>query len=800
MNRDSLEKTELNKILSVCAGYASLQGTKSALASLLPSEDLAEVRRRLQLTQECEKLLFFDGAGKVEYFPEESELLDRAAKGSTLSCGELLDINALLRSARIAYTKINSAEEGEAVNIKEIAARLYFDEALERDITEKILSPDSVSDFASDALYSIRAKIKSLNEKIRSSLSEFVSGNTSSYLQDGIVTIRNDRYVVPVKAEHKGKIKGFVHDRSQSGATFFIEPEYVLNLNNELISLTIDEKEEVERILKSLSSRVGAMSRKLLDDIDALIEIDGYFARAEYAYSIKAVCPQVNKRGIVNIVKGRHPLIEKEKVVPVSVELGKDYSFLLLSGANTGGKTVTLKMVGLFCLMAECGMFIPAAEGSEVCAFSNVFCCVGDSQSIEDSLSTFSSHMTAVAKICENASADSLVLIDELGGGTNPDEGQAIARAVTEYLLSRGAKGIITTHFTALKEFAYSQKGIQNAAMQFDSATLKPLYSIKIGLAGASNALAISRRLGMNPQILSAAESYLSEEGRLYDNILKRAEESRLQAQSALEDAQKLQREWGEKCAEVKKLADGLEKEKRLLGTNARAESRRIINERTARAEELLDEIEKIFEKEEINQADLIRARTLKNQLKDQSYESEESAIYDITRPATDKDIKVGSQVFVDSLQSWGTVLSYNQKKGEAEVICGSIKLRVGLSGLKIAPSAPADKAEKAKAEKAKPTQQSMVKVIKKFAPSQPLFELNVIGLTVDEALIEVENFLDKAITDNLEQVKIIHGVGTGKLRNAIAQRLKRHRGVKEFRAGVYGEGEIGVTIVSLGK
>ncbi|MDE7087426.1 MAG: endonuclease MutS2, partial [Clostridia bacterium] len=347
-----------------------MKGTKAQLMSLLPSEDLTEVRRRLTLTSECDKLLFKAGLGKVEYFPEVDELIARAAKGSTLSCGELIDVNALLRSARIAYKQISSAEEGEAENMKSLASRLYFDESLENDISEKIISAEQVSDFASDALYSIRSKIKSLNEKIRSSLSEYVSGSTAFYLQDGIVTIRNDRYVIPVKAEHKGKIKGFVHDRSQSGATFFIEPEYVLNLNNELISLTIDEKEEVERILKSLSSRVGNMKEKLFDDIETLIEIDGYFARAEYGYSIKAVCPQVNKRGYVNIIKGRHPLIEKDKVVPVSVELGKDYSFLLLSGANTGGKTVTLKMVGLFCLMAECGLFIPAVSGSEVCAFS----------------------------------------------------------------------------------------------------------------------------------------------------------------------------------------------------------------------------------------------------------------------------------------------------------------------------------------------------------------------------------------------------------------------------------------------
>ncbi|MDE7400824.1 MAG: endonuclease MutS2, partial [Clostridia bacterium] len=652
MENANIQKLELDKILAACSSFACLQATKDALKSLSPSGDLQEVRERLSLTAECDKLLFRYGVGKVEYFPDVSALIVRASKGSALSCAELLDVNALLRSARIAYRSISGVDDNEILKIKQIAARLYFDENLENDIAEKIISAEQVSDFASDTLYSIRSKIKTLNERIRGALSEYVTGSNAAYLQDGIVTIRNDRYVIPVKAEHKGKIKGFVHDRSQSGATFFIEPEYVLNLNNELISLTIDEREEVERILKALSVRVGAMRERLEADAATLSEIDGYFARAEYAYSIKAVCPQVNKRGYINIIKGRHPLIEKDKVVPVSLELGRDYSYLLLSGANTGGKTVTLKMAGLFCLMAECGLFIPAAVGSEVCAFANVFCDLGDSQSIEESLSTFSSHMTTVAAICNAVDRDSLVLIDELGGGTNPDEGQALARAVTEYLLKAGSKGIITTHFTALKEFAYSLGGIENAAMQFDTATLKPLYSIKIGLAGASNALAVSRRLGMNPEILERAESYLSDEGRTYDNILKRAEESRLEAQEANDRAAALQAEWQAKCDEAKKLVATLEKERKSLAANVRAESRRLINERTARAEELLAEIEGIFSKEEISQTELIRARTLKNRIKDEGYEKEEVITVDGYLPADEKNIKAGAAVFVESLQS----------------------------------------------------------------------------------------------------------------------------------------------------
>ncbi len=792
MSNQNYNGLELNKILSSCAGFAVLDTAKSAICATQPSGDLAQVRERLNYTKEGDTLLYKYGVGKVEYFEDVSPLLVRASKGAALSCAELLSVNCLLRSARTTYRAVSAADD-DVTLLKKLIQNVYFDENLECDIAEKIIAADKVSDYASDTLYSIRSKIKSLNERIRSTLAEYASGKDSQYLQESLVTIRNDRYVIPVKAENRSKIKGFVHDRSASGATFFIEPEYVLNLNNELIALTIDEREEVERILKTLSARVGAMKDKLLTDMEILTEVDCCYARAEYAYSIKAICPQVNKRGYINIVKGRHPLIDKNKVVPVSLELGKDYSFLLLSGANTGGKTVTLKMTGLFCLMAECGLFIPAASGSEVCAFSKIFCNVGDSQSIEESLSTFSSHMVGVINICNGADSDSLVLIDELGGGTNPDEGQALASAVCEHLLNAGAKGIITTHFTALKEFAYSLGGIENAAMQFDSATLKPLYTIKIGMPGASNALAISRRLGMNPEILKRAESYLSDEGRRYDNIIKRAEDARVAAAAALDSAQKLEAEWTQKSEEAKKALAALERERHSLTSGAKAESRRIIGERTARATELLEELEEIVNKESISEADLIKARTLKNKIADEAFEEGELRPEIGLRQATKEDIKVGGEVFVESMGSNGVILSFNPAKGEAEVACGQIKLRVNIKTLKVLP-----KRKESKPSKGFTPAKERVKVVKKFSPVNPAFEINVIGMTVDEALPEVENFLDKAITDNLEQVKIIHGVGTGKLRGAIAQLLKKHRGVKEFRSGAYGEGEIGVTIVTL--
>ncbi|MDE6667734.1 MAG: endonuclease MutS2 [Clostridia bacterium] len=784
MDNKSLEKLELNKILSAVAEFAALDNGKALILACQPSTDLIEVRRRLDITEECDKLLYTYGVGKIEVFPDLKDNLVRASKGSILSCKELLDCAALMRSARIAYTSIEKIEE-ELPLTKLLTKNIHFDRRLEDDICDKIISVDALSDNASDRLYSIRVKIKSLNARIREKLAEYSSGKYSEFLQDGIVTIRNDRYVVPVKAEHKNHIKGFIHDRSKTGSTFFIEPEYILELNNELIALTIDEREEIEAILKSLSNRVGSMSEVLERDIEILAELDSRFAIAEYCYSKKCTKPKVNNRGCINIVKGRHPLIDKDKVVPVSIELGEKYNFLLLSGANTGGKTVTLKTCGLFCLMASCGLYIPASEGSSVGVFENVFCDIGDSQSIEESLSTFSSHITNIINICNNAYSNSLVLIDELGGGTNPDEGQAIAKSVVKHLLERGAKGVVTTHFTPLKEFAYTVGGIENASMEFDSDNLKPLYRIKIGLPGASNALAISRRLGMSAEILERAESYLSEGARSFENVVRRAEESRIEAERKLAEVSSMQREWREKLDKVNAQIAELNREKEKIARSARTESRRIITERTEQAEEMLAAIEEIFKKKELKEADLIAARTLKNRLKDKAFDEEENKkqVTDYI-PATAQNLKVGIFVFVKPMDSRGQVVAFNATKGEAEVQCGSLKMHLKLKDLLIIGE-----------EKAKP---KSVKIVKKLPKSMPVLEINVLGMNVEEALYEVDNFIDRAVTDNLEEIKVIHGVGTGKLRNAISEHLKRHKNVESYRLGKYGEGETGVTFIKL--
>ena len=797
MNRKAIEKTELNKILSLVAEYAVLDGSRERLKSLSPETDLSAAKKSLELTEECVKLLFTYGVGKIEYFPPFADELERAAKGSALSCGELLSACNLLRAARIAHSGIAGVSDEEIKAVRVLADRLYFDAALEEDIQTKILSDTEVSDYASDRLYTIRREIRSLNERIRSRLAEYLTGEEGKYLQDGIVTMRDNRYVLPVRAEYKRNIKGFIHDRSASGATFFIEPEQVLEMNNELRSLAIDEKEEVERILGELSRRVGFMGKELVSDIEVLEELDGFYARAEYAYKLSCVKPSVNASGIVFFDCGRHPLIDRKKVVPVTLSLGRDYRFLLISGPNTGGKTVTLKMVGLFCLMAMCGLFIPAKR-AEVSVFREIYCDIGDSQSIEESLSTFSSHVTNIVEIVDNADKNSLVLIDELGGGTDPDEGQALAKAVVSYLLRAGGTGVVTTHYSALKEFAFATDGIENACMEFDSDTLRPLYVIKIGLPGSSNALAISRRLGLKEEILEEALGNLSEGAQTFENIVRSAEESRLRADEALKETNLLKSEWQEKVKLLEDEREKLQKEKEKLFTSAKAESRRIINERTAEAEEILSEIEEIFARDSISEADLIKARTLKNRLDDKAYDNERE---EFSRPqyipAKIEKLKAGDKVFVKNINQEGVVQSVRPQKNEAEVLCGNIRVRSKISDLSVLISE-----RNAQNDKKKPAGKRVsdrVQVSKNLTPKPlPSLELNVIGMTVQEALPEVEAFIDGAVCANLEEVRIVHGGGTGKLRAGIQDYLKKHRNVEEFRLGKYGEGETGVTIVKI--
>ncbi len=794
MNAHAIEKTELNKILSGVSTFAVLNGSKTRLQNTQPTPILAEAKKRLAVTEECVALLFMHGVSQVEHFPAFEDELGRAKKGSTLTCGELLKAENLLRSTRIAHTSILAVTDENITLMREQANRLYFDGNLEEDIRTKILNDSEVSDYASDKLYTLRKEIRLLNERIRTRLSAYLSGDEGKYLQEGIVTMRDNRYVLPVRAEYKRNIKGFIHDRSASGQTFFIEPEEVLEMNNELRSLAVDEKEEVERILGELSRRVGFLADELTVDIEILEEIDCAYARAQYAYKTRSVMPDMNDKGEIAVQEGRHPLIDKNTVVPVSFALGKNYRFLLISGPNTGGKTVTLKMVGLFCLMAMCGLFIPA-KSAKVSVFKEIYCDVGDAQSIEESLSTFSSHITNIIRIVENTNERSLVLIDELGGGTDPDEGQALAKAIIKYLLSTGCKGVVTTHYTSLKEFAFSVDGIENACMEFDSNTLRPLYNIRIGIPGASNALAISRRLGLKESILDDALAGLSAGAQAFEHIVRSAEESRILAEQSLRETNAIKAEWQEKLRAVNDEQARLKKERERLTASAKAEARRIIHDKTAEAEEILAEIEGIFAQESLSQADLIKARTLKNRLNDTAYFSEAEEMQVEYQPLQDKDVKEGKTVYVKSMASEGVIQNVRFAKKEAEVLCGNMRLRCKFCDLAVV--IPRSVAQ-TKAKKP-PKREEKIEVRKSLVVKPaPALEINVIGKTVLDALPDVEAFLDSAVIAGLEEVRIVHGVGTGKLRAGIQEFLRKNPHVAEFRYGKYGEGETGVTIVKI--
>ncbi len=780
---------EFDKILSKVENFAVLNSTKKLLSSINIEHDYETCKYLLNRTNEAYKLLYTYGAGSIEYFDDFTDELERVKKGSILNFSELLKVARLLRSLRIAVTSIQSITDESIIYLREDVMKIYYNFAIEREIFDKIISEDTIADNASERLYSIRQAIKRINERIHEKLSEFIRKDNNKYLQDAIISVRNGRYVLPVKSEHRQNVKGFIHDKSQSGSTLFIEPTAILDLNNDLKNELLNEKAEIERILAELSDKISLISDKLSASLIYLTNIDLAYSKAQYSYSIKGIYPILTSNGEIDVKFGRHPLIDREKVVPISISLGKDYNYVLITGPNTGGKTVTLKLIGLFTLMAMSGIFLPAFDDTKISVFENIFVDIGDEQSIEQSLSTFSSHLKNIIHITDNANSDSLVLIDEIGAGTDPEEGSALAKALLNTLIEKGSYGVVTTHYSSLKEFAFTKKQIINASMDFDTDTFMPLYKIRIGTPGSSNAIEIAKRLGLNEKIYNLAKENLTNEKRQFDNILLEAEKVRYQAEKDRIYIQKLKEEQQQIYDNLVNERDKFAKDKKAFLEKAKLEARKLYTAKLDKAEEMLEEMKQIYKKQQFTTTDIVKVSTIKNNIEKDGYilNQEEETI----TPYVKADINVlkkGDNVYIKTLSSKGVVDEVNVKKKTVWVILNQARINCKIEDLEYI--------ETPKQQNSKLSAQISIK--KASVLGEKTTEINVIGKDSEEALMLVDAFIDKSVMQNLEVVKVVHGKGLKILATKIHQFLKTDKRVKEYRYGKYGEGEDGVTIITL--
>lgn len=785
-----LHLLELNKVIEKVKRFLNLEMGKAALDEERPASSFEDMRERLFLTKEADVVLTKYGIDPVASYDDIQSALQKAEKQITLSISDILKIARVLRSARLFKKKILQLED-ELPRLKHFALSLYVDKDFEDDVERCFISEDQVSDEASETLKAIRKGIRKVNEQIKDKLNSILrDGRNSKYIQDFFVTERSGRYVIPVKAEYKNSIRGMLHDQSSSGSTVYIEPEEVLHLNNELRLLQLKEKEEIERILQAFTQRAGAM----IDDIrltdDILIKADVAFAKAKYAHDTRSVLPLLNSEGKINIMRGRHPLIDREKIVPIDIALGKDCNFLVISGPNTGGKTVTLKLCGLFTLMAMCGLFLPASEGTEISYFESVFCDIGDEQSIENSLSTFSSHMKNIIEICDSVSRSSLVLIDEIGAGTDPAEGAALALSVFEFMLSKNCKGIVTTHYNELKEYAFLNERSKNASMEFDPVNLKPTYRLNIGIPGSSNALEISKKLGLKEEIISAAYRRLSKDKIAFEKVLKSAQEAMSQAEARLSEAESIKAEFQAKLDWVKEEERKLKELKENALKNARIEAKRIIAEAQTESEQLLEELKKIIKSAELDEYDLNRARQIRRKLEDKRYAIDADDGEDIgdLAPLPPERAEVGQKAYIKSLSGICEIVSVSRNREDVRVRFGGIEIDTKINDLFLPGRQQPNKEKKQK-----------ISLVSKVAPQDNVkTEINLLGRTVLEALDEADEFLNNCSVMGISECKIIHGIGTGALKKAIWEYLKKHPLIESFRHGEYGEGEKGVTIVKL--
>lgn len=791
MNRlaeKSLKTLEYYAVLELLAEEAASSQGKNQCMALRPVTDLEQAEIYMKQTSDAKNIMTIKGSPSLGGIREITGALKRAEMGGVLNLKELLNVASVLQCVRLMQTYFSDEEK--KTSLTPIYRLLAGNQSLEQRITTSILSEEEVADGASSELTTIRRQMRQISGKVRDVLSKLISGERSKYLQETIITQRNGRYVVPVKAEHRGDVAGLVHDTSSSGATVFVEPAAVVEINNQMKILEGKEQAEIERILSELSAEVSGCAEIIRQDLEQLITLDFIFARAKLSFKMNATSPNFKKDGYgVTLKRARHPLLDIKKAVPIDIAIGTDYDTLVITGPNTGGKTVSLKTLGLLSLMAASGLHIPANELSEVCVFENVYADIGDEQSIEQSLSTFSSHMKTIVGMMEKCAKGDLVLFDELGAGTDPVEGAALAVSVIGYARQMGAFVAATTHYSELKTFALTTDGVENASCEFDVGTLRPTYRLLTGIPGKSNAFAIAARLGLQPVILERAKEQLSSENTRFEDVLAQLEKERRLLEKYKAEAERLRSAAQSERDKAENLRDKSEDEADRIVENARLKADRILKDARMTAETVFAELDDIKKKSSKNKEQNLAAakaalRGVITQTETELHKKKEKRTVENTTA-----IHKGDEVQLINVSNIvAVVLTEPDSNGNMQVQAGIMKTSVNVNEVR--------PVKKQNAQKPKMPRPSAGCATRELKLNAAVSEVDVRGMCAEEAIIEVDQFLSSAMMSSLPSVRIIHGKGTGVLRNAIQQHLKRNKRIKTVRNGVYGEGENGVTVV----
>lgn len=785
MNQKALKTLEFDKIIHILTAHAASEGAKEMCRKLVPYDNINDVERAQRETADALRRVYRKGSVSFGGIRDIRGSLKRLEIGGILGMGELLQIMSLLETAgKIRQYGQREADDTNRDSLDESFEFLDPVPTLASEIRRCILADDEMADDASSALLQIRRSMRQMNDKVHNTLNSMVNGSARSYLQDPVVTMRDGRYCLPVKAEHRSQVPGMIHDQSSTGSTLFIEPMAVIKLNNDFKELLMKEQQEIEKILSVLSEKAAAVTEILAEDYRILTALDFIFARAMMAKDMKATRPIFNTDRQIHIKDGRHPLLDPKKAVPITVRLGDDFDLLIITGPNTGGKTVSLKTVGLFTLMGQAGLHIPAFEGSRLAVFDQVYADIGDEQSIEQSLSTFSSHMTTIVSILKEVTLNSLVLFDELGAGTDPTEGAALATSILDHLHRQGIRAMATTHYSELKVYALSTEGVENACCEFDVESLRPTYRLLIGIPGKSNAFAISSRLGLEDFLIEDAKKRINAQDVSFEDMMAELQDSRVKLLNEQEEITRYKSEIRTLRDALQKKQDRIDERKEKILSDAAAQANAILQEAKDYADETMKNFHK-FGKASISVKDMEAERArLREKIKENDSRTAKAA------PKPKKKLKaaalhIGDRVRVLSLNLEGTVSTLPNPKGDLFVQMGILRSQVNINDLEYI-------GEAENLQKGMTTGGGKLRMSKSAAVST---EINLIGMTVDEAIAHLDKYLDDAYLAHVPSVRIVHGKGTGALRTAVHQYLKRCKHVKSFRLGTFGEGDAGVTI-----